>query len=289
MNALGPEGTNGHEAAMLAAQAMQAKLQLKHLPGVVLLRSHIDVLEETLKRGCLGLVAIENDGQGLVGEVVNYFAHDKPSAHVIGDIVLPIQHDLLIHPDANESEIREAISHRQALNQTREQREKLKIAEGQSTTSTAEAARLIASWEHPGWRYTAAIASPFAAEAYGLRVMREHIEDQPGNTTRFYILGQKQPMTGGNGGKTALIFAVSDKSCSLGHTLLSIGSGDDVNISSLDRVRLGSKANSVFFCEFDAHVQSEAGKNIMRRLHTLVAKDAAGRPRLRVLGSWSTS
>ncbi len=288
MNALGPEGTNGHEAAMLAAPIMQDRLQLKHPPAVILLPSHTDVLEQTHQRGCLGCVAIENDSEGLVHEVVKYLANDNPSAHVIGEVSLPIQHDVLIHHDANESDIRFAISHQQALGQTRKNREEMKIATGNPTTSTAEAARLIASWEEPNWRHTAAIASPFAAETYALKTMRAHVEDEPGNTTRFYILGKKQPMNGGNGGKTALIFAVSDQSCSLGHTLLSIGSGDDVNISSLDRVRLGSKANSVFWCEFDAHIQSKPGKNIMRRLHTLVARNADGSPRLRVLGSWST-
>jgi chorismate mutase/prephenate dehydratase len=287
MYALGPRGTNGHEAAEKAALILRPKIGTKRPPAVDVLKSHIDVLEQTLKHSCLGLVAIENDGQGLVGEVVSYFAHDRPSAQVIGDIVLPIQHDVFIHEDADERQIRWAISHRQALDQSREHREKLGLAEGTATTSTAEAARLVANKE-VDWKHTAAVASPYAGKIYKLKQIHEHVEDEPGNTTRFYILGPKQRMTNGNGGKTALIFGVPDKHCALAHALLSIGSGDGVNISSLDRVRLGSKANSVFWCEFDAHAQSAEGRNVLRRLHTFVSRNGGGKPRIRILGSWST-
>ncbi len=286
MHALGPDGTNGHEAALKAAEMIAAKLKLKRPPGVDLLKSHIDVLEQTHGRNCWGLAAIENDGQGLVGDVVRYLAEGKPSSQVIGELTLPIRHDVFMHPEANENHMIFAISHPQALDQTRKNRARLGLEEGSTTTSTAEAARLIGTKSIPNWDRTVAIASPFAGKTYGLRPIRTHVEDQQGNMTRFYMLGPKQKYDG-NGGRTALIFAVPNKPCSLGHTILSIGSGDNVQISSLDRVRLGSKANSVFFLEFEDHVQSEAGKNILRRLHTYVAKDDHGRPRIRILGSWA--
>lgn len=286
--ALGPSGTNGTEAAEKASVLLHAKTGRKHPPAVDMEKSHIDVLEQTLKHGCFGVVAIENDGQGLVGDVVSYLAHGKPSAQVIGDIVLPIQHSVFIHPEADPAYIRWVISHRQALDQTRKKREKIGLAEGKATASTAEAARLIANQEGVDWKQTAAIASPYAGKIYGLTPIHEHMEDEEGNMTRFYVLGPKQRMTKGNGGKTALIFGVPDKSCALAHALLSIGSGDGVNISSLDRVRLGSKTNSVFWCEFDAHAESVEGRNVLRRLHTFVAKNANGTPRIRILGSWST-
>ena len=53
-------------------------------------------------------------------------------------------------------------------------------------SSNAEAARLAA--QEPG---TAAIAGEIAASIYGLGVLAAHIEDEPNNTTRFWVLGRQ--------------------------------------------------------------------------------------------------
>ena len=39
----------------------------------------------------------------------------------------------------------------------------------------------------------AAIAAPLAAEHYGLNVLDNHVEDDPENSTRFFVLGLRTP------------------------------------------------------------------------------------------------
>ena len=53
--------------------------------------------------------------------------------------------------------------------------------------SNAEAARLAAA--EPG---AAAIAGEIAAKLYGLTVLAPHVEDEPNNTTRFWVLGNQE-------------------------------------------------------------------------------------------------
>lgn len=286
--ALGPKGTNGHEAAEIAAKwkifgSSDGKIQID------LLDNHRSILEYVEKHRCIGLVAIENDAVGLVHEVVSYWAHHgQQRTHIIGELTLPIEHQLAMHNSVDGMEhVTDVWSHRSALDQSKEQLDKLGIEGRHATSSTAEAAAMIASGVigNGHIRHCAALVSPFAAKLHGLKVVKRHMESEPDNRTRFYVLGPKPRPVNGSGERTAVIFSIRDVPCSLAHTLLAIGC-DSVNASSMDRVRLGSKARSVFFCEFDVHKDSEVGRNILKRLRTFVAKDAEGRPNIRILGSW---
>jgi chorismate mutase/prephenate dehydratase len=66
-------------------------------------------------------------------------------------------------------------------------------------SSNAEAARRAGN--EPG---CAAIASDRAREIYGLRALATNIEDEPGNTTRFLIIGSRAVIQSGND-KTSLL------------------------------------------------------------------------------------
>jgi prephenate dehydratase len=70
----------------------------------------------------------------------------------------------------------------------------LKLLERQDVSSTSRAAQLV-SEDVTGT--SAAISSKLAADAYGLDVLREGIEDREGNATRFLVLRRRRDNGGG--------------------------------------------------------------------------------------------
>ena len=74
-----------------------------------------------------------------------------------------------------------------------------------AVSSNAEAARLAAA--EPG---TAAIAGENAAAIYGLAILAPHIEDEPNNTTRFWVLGRQQAGASGRD-ETSLVMSCPNR------------------------------------------------------------------------------
>jgi chorismate mutase/prephenate dehydratase len=71
--------------------------------------------------------------------------------------------------------------------------------------SNAEAARLAAT--EPG---AAAIAGENAAAIYALNVLAPHIEDEPNNTTRFWVLG-RSPVPPSGHDETSLVMSAPNR------------------------------------------------------------------------------
>jgi chorismate mutase/prephenate dehydratase len=107
---------------------------------------------------------------------------------ICGEIRLRIRQNLL-STATGIGEIAKVYSHAQSLAQCAQWlAQHLPGAARVAVASNAEAARLAAG--EPG---SAAIAGENAAAIYGLNVVAPHIEDEPNNTTRFWVLG-RQPV-----------------------------------------------------------------------------------------------
>ena len=97
-------------------------------------------------------------------------------------MVVKIEHCLL--SKGGPEKVRVILSHPQGLAQCRHFLKKhFPDAELRSTGSTSHAARLAGEFEE-----MAAIASPEAAECYGLKVLLSNIQDRKENYTRFIVL-----------------------------------------------------------------------------------------------------
>lgn len=96
----------------------------------------------------------------------------------------PVHHALLALPGATIEDIRTAHSHWQALKQCRKMLEELHITPVEED-DTAGAAQMVAAQKDIT---KAAIASTWAAKAYGLKVLKESIQGDPDNKTFFMLL-----------------------------------------------------------------------------------------------------
>ncbi|MCB0261180.1 MAG: prephenate dehydratase [Calditrichae bacterium] len=139
----------------------------------------------TLRDGSadLAVMAIENT---LVGSILpNYHLLQTFPVHIIGEIYLHIEQNLMALPGQSLEGIRCVRSHPMALLQCSDFLEQHPGMLGEETADTAESAREI---RERGLNGVAAIAGRLAAELYDLEILAERIENLKHNYTRFLIL-----------------------------------------------------------------------------------------------------
>lgn len=136
------------------------------------------------------VVPLENTIEGSVNLTLDYLIH-KRDLPIIGEITIPIEQHLLVHPNNREhlKEINAVYSHPHAIAQCHEfLRLALADAEIHFMNSTSAAAKYV--MEHPELK-VAAIANELAASTYGLHIAERNIHDYSNNHTRFVILAKE--------------------------------------------------------------------------------------------------
>jgi len=150
-----------------------------------------------------GIVPVENSTEGSVTRTLDLLLATPLS--IIAEVSLPVHHNLLTKSGAMTGVTR-VCAHAQALaqcvnwlNQHHANLPRVSVA------SNAEAAKMAADDAT-----VAAIAGESAADRYGLRPVAAHIQDDPGNRTRFVVLGRQSTTPSGRD-KTSLILSVPNK------------------------------------------------------------------------------
>ncbi len=139
-----------------------------------------DLFESVVGKSWIWIVPIENSYAWSVHQ--NFFLFSKYNVKIVGEYYLPIRHALL--GVGKIEDIKKVISHPQALMQT-EDFVSQHWWETQEVADTALAAKIVAQEGDPS---VGAIASPYAGEIYSLNILKKGIQDQDGNTTRFFVI-----------------------------------------------------------------------------------------------------
>lgn len=260
---LGPEGTYSQEAATQFAGSTSA-----FIPCVT-----IDEAFLAAQKGSadIALIPVENSSEGAVHRALDLLLDS--SLHVVGEVMLPIHHQLLGKQKEIE-DIKEVVAHAQALAQCREWLTKhLPSATLTPVNSNGEAARQAAKSQTK-----AAIAGRLAADIYKLPVIRANIEDVADNTTRFLAVGSHAiPPTGHD--KTSLVCSVPNRAGSL-HALLGIFARAGINMTKLEsrpgRYKLWEY---VFYIDIDGHRQDASPATALGELQTVTTST-------KILGSY---
>ena len=131
------------------------------------------------------MIPIENSVAGRVADI----HHLLPGAglNIVGEHFLRVRHQLLAAPGATLATVTKALSHTQALGQCRNTLRRLGLRPVPEA-DTAGSARIVSEANDPT---LAAIASSLAAEIYGLKILKQDIEDEQHNTTRFLVLAER--------------------------------------------------------------------------------------------------
>ncbi len=255
----GPFGTNTEQA--VRSQPDLADQELVAYPSVP------DVLDAVASGDVdCGVVPIENSIEGVVNFTQDALVFDYDLL-ITREIVLDIEMCLVGRPGQSLSDVKVVLSIPVATAQChRFLREHVPWAEVRPATSTAEAARLVADGADAG---TVAIASPLAAERYGLSVVAADIGDHDSNQTRFVLVARDgiPPATGHD--RTAMVvFQRADEPGSL-ISILQEFAARRINLSNLISrpTKRGGLGDYCFVIYAEAHIADELMADALRELH----------------------
>jgi prephenate dehydratase len=196
---LGPRGTFTDDALAQAAGGAA----IEPVPASSIFAAIVAVSSGDAERA---FVPFENSIEGAVRSTLDTLAFDASGVAIVGEHDYPVRHCLIVREDVALSEIEGVVSHPQASAQcARFIRDELGDAPLMPAASTADAVKLVASERD---RTLAALGSASAAELYGCVVLRDGIEDEPDNVTRFVWVAPEGTEASGDGEwRTTLIFS----------------------------------------------------------------------------------
>lgn len=212
----------------------------------------------------MGIVAIENAIEGTVNVTIDSLAFDV-DVQIVDEVVLSVRMDLLARPGARLEEIKKVLSIPVASAQCRTwMRANLPHATAGVTSSTAEAAELVAALDDPS---VAAIANPRAGEVYGLEPVATDIEDHSANKTRFVVIARRGvPAPTGHDKTSLVVFQRADVPGSL-LAILQEFAARRINLTLLlSRPTKSALGDYCFVIDLEGHVADEVVADCLKRL-----------------------
>jgi prephenate dehydratase len=247
---LGPPGTFSEDALREAVGSEE----VESLPKPSVYAAIIAVQAGGADRA---LVPFENSIEGAVSATLDTLAFDAQEVTIVGEYDLPIRHCLIARQQLPLEAIEVVLSHPQASAQcARFIREKLPAAEVRPAASTADAVREVSEHDGP-W---AALGAASAARLYGAAVLRDGIEDEPDNVTRFvWVAPAGTRAEGGGAWRTSLVFAElgADRPGALVEALQAF-SERGVNLTRIEsRPLRRGLGRYMFFCDLEGSRDQE--------------------------------
>lgn len=234
---LGPPGTYSHDAAG------------KHF-GSFAIAEPCATIDEVFRSAESGqtdfaVVPVENSTEGVVGRTLDLMCQTPLT--ICGEIRLRVRQNLMSNA-TDLASVERVYSHAQSLAQCVQWlATHLPAAQRIAVASNAEAARLAAG--EPG---AAAIAGENAAAIYGLALLARNIEDEPNNTTRFWVLGQQEVPASGRD-ETSLVMSAPNRPGAV-HALLAPFATHGVSMSRLEsRPARTGLWEYLFFVDLEGH------------------------------------
>lgn len=271
---LGPAGTFTEDALKEASLPADGEMELVRMPTV-----HDAILAVERGESERAFVPFENSIEGSVRSTLDTLAFEAEEVAIVGEHDFRVHAHLIARAGVELEEVAAVLSHPQPLAQCAGfLRDNLPGVERRSVSSTAEAVRMVGESVRP-W---AAIGARAAAELYGCVVLREGIEDEQDNVTRFVWIapaGTAPPAGGPH--RTSLVFSElgADHPGALVDALREFSSRD-VNLSRIEsRPLRRGLGRYMFFCDLEGGADDEP---VAEALEALRAKAE----NVRILGSY---
>ena len=206
-----------------------------------------------------GIIPIENSTAGSVNQVYDLMIeHDFK---IIRSARVKIDHNLMALPGAKLSDIKEVISHPQALSQCEKFLNKLGV-----TVTPCENTAIAAKTVAESGRYDlAAISSEYCSSLYGLNILQYAAQDYGNNHTRFICISKNTEIYPG-ADKTSIMLTTPHRPGSL-YGILGKFYALGINLLKLESRPIPNKDfEFMFYFDLKASVYSDEFKQLIIEL-----------------------
>lgn len=248
---LGPEGSFSHDAATRQFGGAAALEPVQTIGDVF--------AAVEAGRAAYGVVPLENTIEGAVTPTLDCMVETGIS--ILAELKMKVDLHLMSR-DGKAGKLRAIVSHPQPLAQARRTLASrfpgLRLETAASTAAAAELASKRAT--------TAALAGPLAAKRYGLNIVARSLQDDPGNVTRFVVVGKGQGAKRTRNDRTSLVVSVRDEVGVLEKVLRPFAA-NSVNLSMIEsRPLYGRPWEYSFYIEVSGHTDDGRVKKALAGL-----------------------
>ena len=243
-------------------------------PSIMYFQSFDHVFKAVESGMCqYGILPIENSTAGSVNAVYDLMIRHNFS--IVRSARLKVSHNLLAKPGTKLEDIRDVYSHEQALHQCAGYLAGLKNVAVHVVENTAVAARMVAQSDRSD---VAALSSRLCAEQYDLEIVRDNVQDQDNNYTRFICISKKPEIYPG-ADRTSLMMTLPHKPGTL-YNVLAKFYALNINLQKLESRPLPSREfEFMFYFDVEASVSAPEMEKLFRDLE-------AESEQLRYLGTY---
>lgn len=256
---LGPEGTYTEQAAL----NYDPEAELVPYPSFPAVASAVESGEVDE-----GVLPIENSLEGAVTFTLDLLIHDS-ALSIRQELVLRIDHCLVVRPGTKIEDIELIYSHPQALAQCRScLAERFRDASVAASLSTAAAVQEMQKSDV----VAAAIANRRAATLNGAHILLEGIQDDRSNETRFVVLSLNDHVRTG-ADKTSMCFDFEDDAPGILYTVLGEFAQRGINLTKIEsRPTRANLGRYIFLVDVEGHRDEETMKEALDAVRGQVSK-----------------
>tara|TARA_A100001015_G_scaffold296352_1_gene376534 strand:- start:38 stop:880 length:843 start_codon:yes stop_codon:yes gene_type:complete len=209
------------------------------------------------------VIPLENSLAGRVADI--HYLLPKYKLQIHAEHFQTVEHNLLAKENTKLEDIRFVRSHSQAIGQC----QKIIMDNKYKTIISADTAGSAKELADGKDNSIAAIASKLSAKIYKLKILKENIEDEKGNVTRFLIMGKNVQQPEYKRGKkyiTTCIFRLKSEPAALYKSLGGFAT-NQVNMTKLESFSVKNTfAQTNFYLDFEGHLEEKSVQNAMEEL-----------------------
>lgn len=254
---LGPKGSYSHLAARrYAARHFEQLIEM----GCSRFRDIFQQVETG--NADLAVVPIENTSSGSINEVYDLLQHTSLS--IVGELMLPIEHCVLVARETSLQKIKTVYSHPQPFEQCSQFLSRFPDWKIEYCESTAAAMEKVATLQSDE---VAAIGNEAGGGLYHLETLEHISANQPNNITRFITLARKAVnVTEQTPAKTTLLMATGQQAGALVDALLVFREHNLVMTKLESRPIYGNPWEEMFYVDLQANLKSAAMQSALEKL-----------------------
>ena len=209
------------------------------------------------------VIPLENSLAGRVADI--HYLLPKYKLQIHAEHFQKVEHNLLARENTKLEDIKYVRSHSQAIGQC----QKIIMENKYKTIISADTAGSAKELSDGKDNSIAAIASKLSAKIYNLKILKENIEDEKGNVTRFLIMGKNVQQPEYEKGKkyiTTCIFRLKSEPAALYKSLGGFAT-NQVNMTKLESFSVKNTfAQTNFYLDFEGHLEEKSVQNAMEEL-----------------------